>query len=127
MTKLSKPVDQFFLVRWLHLHCFIHMFKVITSKDSGTHSSYSELTFSKPRFEMFKPIRRLFSSKTTSNSLFKNLVFTYKEEILIGFSVTLIYACLNLLVPQIIKSFLTEMQGYGLKKKVRYSEDSHFT
>jgi hypothetical protein len=76
---------------------------------------------------MFKPIRRLFSSKTTSHSLFKNLLFTYKEEIIVGLVVTVIYACLNLLVPQIIKNFLTEMQGYGLKKKVMLSEDSHFT
>ena len=68
---------------------------------------------------MFRPIRRLFSSKNTKYSLFKNLLFTYKEEILVGFLVTTIFACLNLLVPQIIKSFLTEMQGYGLRKKVK--------
>ena len=41
---------------------------------------------------------------------------------MVGFVVTVIFACLNLLLPQIIKSFLTEMQGYGMKKKVRISE-----
>jgi len=45
----------------------------------------------------------------------------------VGFIVTLIFACLNLLVPQIIKSFLTEMQGYGTKKKLKVSQDSAFT
>ena len=76
---------------------------------------------------MFKPIRRLFSSKNTSNSLFKNLLFTYKNEIIAGLVVTLIFASLNLLVPQVIKAFLTEMQGYGTKKKVRLSQDTYFT
>lgn len=76
---------------------------------------------------MFKPIRRLFSSKSTKNSLFKNLLFTYKEEIIVGFIVTLIFACLNLLVPQIIKAFLTEMQGYGQKKKIKVTSESYFT
>ena len=37
----------------------------------------------------------------------------------------LIFACLNLLVPQLIKSFLTDMQGYG-PKKVRASTNSYF-
>lgn len=88
---------------------------------------YSELTFSQPRFEMFKPIRRLFSSRNTPHSLFKNLLFTYKSQIIVGFVVTLIFACLNLLVPQIIKQFLTEMQGYGRKKPSVTASASYFT
>jgi ABC-type multidrug transport system fused ATPase/permease subunit len=53
------------------------------------------------------------------------LLFTYKQEILVGFLVTFIFACLNLLVPQLIRSFLTDMQGYGLKK-IRVSTSSYF-
>lgn len=37
----------------------------------------------------------------------------------------MIFACLNLLVPQLIRSFLTDMQGYGLKK-VRVTTSSYF-
>ena len=74
---------------------------------------------------MFRPIRRLFSSKTTKHSLFKNLLFTYKDEIIVGCLVTLVFACLNLLVPQLIRSFLTDMQGYGLKN-VRVKTNSYF-
>jgi hypothetical protein len=75
---------------------------------------------------MFRPIRRLFSSKNTTHSLFKNLLFTYKQEILVGFLVTTVFACLNLLVPQLIRSFLTEMSGYG-PHIIRVETNSYFT
>ena len=42
-----------------------------------------------------------------------------------GCVVTIVFACLNLLVPQLIRSFLTDMQGYGLKK-IRVKTDSSF-
>lgn len=44
---------------------------------------------------------------------------------MVGALVTLIFACLNLLVPQLIRSFLTDMQGYGLKK-IRVKTNSYF-
>lgn len=35
MKKLSSPLDENIIVRWLHLHCFIHMFRVFRSKDAS--------------------------------------------------------------------------------------------
>ena len=62
------------MVRWLHLHCFIHMFRVFSSKDTGTYLFTQKLTSRNPGFKCSSPFedfsarktRRILSSRTCS-------------------------------------------------------------
>jgi hypothetical protein len=58
---------------------------------------------------MFRPVNEIFKVKETKHSLFKNLLYTFKEEIMIGMVITFIFASLNLMVPQLIQSFMAVM------------------
>jgi len=50
MKNLLPPIDYLGIVRFLHLHCFIHIYRVYFAKDAST--SYVNIGdyFSAPRF-----------------------------------------------------------------------------
>lgn len=68
-----------------------------------------EAAFGRPRFGLFRRIERLYHAKE-KNQLFLNLLFTYLPEIVAAVVVTLVYASLNLLVPELIRQFMHFMR-----------------
>jgi ABC-type multidrug transport system fused ATPase/permease subunit len=51
------------------------------------------------------------------NQLFFNLLFTYLHEIVAAIVVTLVYASLNLLVPELIRQFMHFMREKHLERR----------
>lgn len=98
MSEESRAIDSNPLFRYLHLHCFIHLYRVLSSPSDRTPAFHSEAAFGKPRFALFRRIERLYHTKE-KNQLFLNLLFTYMREIVVAVLVTVVYASLNLLVP----------------------------
>jgi hypothetical protein len=72
--------------------------------------------FSKPRFSLFSPLKKVFDSKE-KHSLFKNILFTFQHDIIIGGIITIIGASLNLLIPELIRSFVEFMNAKNLTKQ----------
>ena len=77
---------------------------------------HSGVPFSRPRFPLFRRIERLYHSKE-KNQLFFNLIFTYFREIAAALTVTLVFASLNLLVPELIRQFMHFMREKHLQKR----------
>ena len=111
---MARAIDANFLIRGFFLHCYIHIIKILRAQDV-THA------FSSPHFPLFKKLTRKY--KSGSNSLFKNIAYTYKWDIGVGAIVTVIYVCFNMLVPELIKMFLHFLHGHHTEnREVRQAE-----
>lgn len=116
MSEESRAIDSNPLFRYLHLHCFTHLYRVLSSPSDRNPPFHSEAAFGKPRFALFRRIERLYHAKER-NQLFLNLLFTYMGEIAVAVVVTLIYASLNLLVPELIRQFMHFMREKHLDRR----------
>ena len=113
-------IDSNPILRYLHLHCITHVYRVLARSKPSTSFSIPGEYISAPRFELFKRIERLFHNKE-EHSLFKNLIFTFLSEVIFGIIITLISASLNLLVPELIRQFMYFMKEKHLEES-QYSD-----
>ena len=93
----NRAIDQNFLVRFLYVHCFYHIYRILTFSNTSTLFLILADAFSPPRFPLFKKIASKF--KEGHRVLFKNILWTFKKEIFEGAVITIIFASFNLVVP----------------------------
>ena len=112
---MTRASDSNFLIRSFFLHCYIHITRILKSKEATE-------VFHAPRFTLFRKLHRKY--KSGHNNLFKNILYTYRWEIIIGALVTCVFVFFNMLVPELIKMFLHYLHGHHTEKsEVRKAEN----
>lgn len=104
---MRRATDSNFLIRGFFLHCYIHLVNILKALDP-TH------VFGSPRFPLFRKIIRRYRSG--SNSLFKNIIYTYKWDLIAGGGICAIYVCFNMLLPELIRMFMHYLHGHHTEK-----------
>lgn len=67
-----------------------------------------ENKFSPPRFKLFNPLSNNYKNHD-GGSLFKTIIWTFKFEVFVGAIITIMYACLNLTIPELVRMFMEFM------------------
>lgn len=68
----------------------------------------TENKFSPPRFKLFKSLHNTYG-KHDGVSLLKTIALTFRNEVLVGAIITVLYASLNLTIPELVKMFMEFM------------------
>ena len=79
MKKLNSPIDKLGIIRFLHLHCFIHIYRVFFTKDASKLLLLNKvISFQLLDFNFLNPLKTFISEKSQSTVYFSTSCFHSK-------------------------------------------------
>lgn len=76
MKKLKSPIDKLGIIRFLHLHCFIHIYRVFFTKDASKFLFIKKQVISSQHldFNYLNPLRT-FTKGKSQNTVYSSTFF----------------------------------------------------